>query len=75
MQENIENLNYMIIKDFIYLFMRHRERGRDTDKGRGRIPAGSLMWDSIRGPGPGSCPEPKADRCSTAEPPQVFQKI
>ena len=43
MQENIENLNYMIIKDFIYLFMRHRERGRDTGRGRSRLPAGNPM--------------------------------
>ena len=28
----------------------HRERGRDTDRGRSRLPAGNLMWDSIPGP-------------------------
>ena len=26
-----------------------RERGRDTDRGRSRLHAGSLMWDSIPG--------------------------
>ena len=36
---------------------------RDTGRGRSRLHAGSPMGDSI--PGPGSCPEPKAD---TAEP-------
>ena len=35
-----------------YLFIneRHRERGRDTDKGRSRLPVGSRMQDSIPGP-------------------------
>ena len=35
---------------FIYLFMRHTERGKDTGRGRSRLPVGSLMWDSIPGP-------------------------
>ena len=35
--------------------MRDRERGR----GRSRVPAGSLMWDSM--PAPGSLLERKAD--------------
>ena len=33
------------------------DRGRDIDRGRSRLPAGSPMRDSI----PGSQPEPKAD--------------
>ena len=38
-------------KDFIYLFMkdRERERGRDIGRGRSRLHAGSPMWDSILG--------------------------
>ena len=28
---------------------RERERGRDIGKGRGRLQAGSPMWDSIPG--------------------------
>ena len=48
-----------IFKDFIYLFMSDTERGRDTGRGRSRLPAGSPMWDSI--PGPGSQPELKPD--------------
>ena len=28
---------------------RKRERGRDTGRGRSRLHARSLMWDSIRG--------------------------
>ena len=32
-----------------YLFMRDTERGRDTGRGRSRLHAGSLMWDSIPG--------------------------
>ena len=27
----------------------HRERGRDTGRGRNRLHTGSLMWDSIPG--------------------------
>ena len=39
--------------------MKDPERGRDIGRGRSRLLTGSLMWDSI--PGPGSHPEPKAD--------------
>ena len=39
--------------------MRDTEKGRDTGRRRSRLHAGSPMWDSI--PGPGTCPEPKAD--------------
>lgn len=36
----------------LYSFIneRHRERGRDIDRGRSRLLTGSLMWDSIPGP-------------------------
>ena len=37
-------------KDFIYLFIRDTERGRDTGRGRSRLPAGCLMQDSISRP-------------------------
>ena len=36
-----------LFKDFIYLFM----RGRDTDRGRSRLLAGSPMGDSSQDPG------------------------
>ena len=36
-------------KDFIYIFMRDTERGRDIDRGRSGLHAGSLMWDLIPG--------------------------
>ena len=49
----------LFFKDFIYLLMRETQREAETDKGRSRLLAGSLMWDSI--PGPGSHHEPKAD--------------
>ena len=41
----------MCIRDRIYGRQTVRERGRDTDTGRGksRLPAGSWMWDSILG--------------------------
>ena len=41
------------LRFFIHLFMRHterdRERVRDPGRGRSRLHAGSLMWDSIPG--------------------------
>ena len=41
----------IFLKGFIYLFRRdterERERGRDTRKGRSRLPAGSPSWDLI----------------------------
>ena len=42
-----------------------RERGRDTGRGRSRLPAGRLMWDSIPDPRISTWAE---DRRSTAEP-------
>ena len=46
------NLVFLLLffKDFIYLFMRDTERGRDTGIGRSRLPTRRLMWDSIPGP-------------------------
>ena len=41
----------MFFKRFIYLFMRDPERGKDTGRGRNRLPVGNLMHDSIPGPG------------------------
>ena len=47
-------------KDFIYLFMRDKERGRDIGAGRSRLPAGEP--DAGFSPRTlGSRPEPKAD--------------
>ena len=34
----------------MYLFMRDTDRGRDIGRGRSRLPAGSVMGDSIPGP-------------------------
>ena len=37
----------------VYLFInswRYTKRGRHIDRGRSRLPAGNLMWDSIQGP-------------------------
>ena len=39
----------IFFKDFIYLFMRDIERGRETGRGRSRLHAGSLTWDSTPG--------------------------
>ena len=54
-------------KDFIYLFMRHTERGRDTDRGRSRLHAGSLTRDSIPGLQDHALSQ---SRRSTTEPPR-----
>ena len=41
----------LFFKDFIYLFIHerhtHRDRGRDTRRGRSRLPTGTPMWDLI----------------------------
>ena len=50
----------VVLKDFMYLFMRDTKRGRDTGRGRSRLHAGSQTQDSIPGP-PGSRPGWKAD--------------
>ena len=31
----------------LFIHERHRERGRDTARGRSRLPTWSLIWDSI----------------------------
>ena len=46
--------------------MRDTETGRDTGRERSRLPAGSLVWDSI--PDPGSRPEAKADAQPVSNP-------
>ena len=43
--ETAPDLCSVCFKDFIYLFMRQREKGRDIDRGRRRLPTGSPMWD------------------------------
>ena len=58
-------------KDLIYLFMRDTEKGRDTGRGRSRLPAGTPKWDWI----PGPQDQALSQRCSTTEPlrcPQIF---
>ena len=54
----------------LYLFIHERptERSRDVGRGRSRLPMGSLMWDSIWGPGitpwaKGRCPTTEPLRC------------
>ena len=39
----------VFFSDFAYLFMRDRERERETGRGGSRLHAGSQMWDSILG--------------------------
>ena len=40
---SILNKPNIFFKDFIYLFMRDTERGRDIGRGRSRIPMRNLM--------------------------------
>ena len=40
----------LFVFNFIYLFMRDTERGREVGRGRSRLHAESLLWDSIPGP-------------------------
>ena len=40
----------IIFWKILFIHERHRERGRDTGRGRSRFPRGSLLWDSIPGP-------------------------
>ena len=53
---NAQNLNEWlslfrrVLFCFNFVFIWDTERGRDIGTGRSRLPAGSLMWDSIPGP-------------------------
>ena len=49
--------------------MRDTERGKDTGRGRSRLPMGSSMWDSIPGP------EPEADAQPLSYPDAHFLKF
>ena len=49
-QKSSDFIYFLFFKDFIYLFMRDTERGRDTGRGRSRLHAGSPTGDSILGP-------------------------
>ena len=56
---------FFVFYIFFNLFMRDTERGRNLGRGRGRLPARSLMWDLILVPR--IMPWAKV-RCSTTEP-------
>ena len=45
------NLFFFILKKISCIPERDRERSKDIDRGRSRLLAGSLMWDSIHRPG------------------------
>ena len=38
------------LRFYLFIYERHRERGRDIGRGRSRLHAGSPMRDSIPGP-------------------------
>ena len=50
-----------LFKDFIYLFMRDTQRGRDIDRGRSRFPTRIPKWGLLNPRTSGSWLEPKAD--------------
>ena len=41
---------FFFFKILFIIHERHTERGRDRGRGRSRLHAGTLMWDSIPGP-------------------------
>ena len=43
-------LSSSFFKDYLFIHERHTQRSRDTGRGRSRLHAGSLMWDSILDP-------------------------
>ena len=57
----------------LFIYERHRERGRDIHRGRSRLPQGSSMWDL--NPELGSRPEPKADAQPLSHPGVPFTRI
>ena len=48
---NLTAVSYFIffLKILFIFHERHTERGRDTGRGRSRLPEGSPIWDSIPG--------------------------
>ena len=45
----LENMFFFFLNFILFMIVTERERGRDTGRGRNRLPAGSLTWDSIPG--------------------------
>ena len=41
---------FVLLLVVCFIHQRHTERDRDIYRGRSRLPEGSLIWDSIRGP-------------------------
>ena len=41
---------FYFLRFYLFFHERPRERGRDTGRGRSRLPVGCPMWDSIPGP-------------------------
>ena len=59
--------SFLSFRFYLFIHERRGERGRDTGRGRGRLPVGSLMWDSIPGRWDHSLAK---GRCLTPEPPR-----
>ena len=41
---------YFFLRFYLFIHERHRDRGRDTGRGKSRVPVESLMQDSLPGP-------------------------
>ena len=39
-------MTFIYLKKILFIHERHTQRGRDTGRGRSRLHAGSLMWNS-----------------------------
>ena len=64
---NMTDWNYLSLLKDLFLHERHTEKGRDTGRGRNRLPVGNSMWDQSWD----SRIMPWAEgRCSTPEPPR-----
>ena len=70
----VEKIQVFYKRFYLFIHKRHRDRGRDSGRGRSRLPAGILMWDSILGP-PGSRPEPKADAQPLSHPGALIYNV
>ena len=60
-------LKLQIFLKILFIHERHRERGRDTGRGRSRLHAGNQM-QGLNPRTPGSHPEPKADAQPLSDP-------
>ena len=49
-ESHVFTVTFLFFLKDLFIHERHRKRGRDTGRGRSRLPVGSPMWDWIPGP-------------------------